>query len=773
MLGMAFCFVLLFVQDTTASPVQVPLYITSSTDYSPNRYQIYAGVNGGALLPYNFDTGAPNFFTVVGAQGGTATDSFTFAQAPTYNYFVNPVTVTLGTREQDVRVTTGTVNLAAVVSITDNGETHLTTGSALADGTYGDFGAGLYGTSTLGTILAQMPLADGLQNGWWIDVAGKADGVGTLTIGLTTEMIQNAKAAPGAITMLMDKSGQQIPTATGLIDGYNKAQVANTTVSLTNGGTTITKTLPTVFDTGGGPNVVIYDPDFLPAAHGQVEISYGGTSFVNYNGTTPWGGAVVVDGDTSGGLRVNPGGATIFENYQVLFHVPSNSLDVGELILIPLPEPSTGALVVLGIAAGVLLRARKKHPRARSLLAFMPMLVAIALLGGGERAQAQLTIPLELVNIGTHHEPIYKLGIWVGLGGGSQRLYEFDTGGPGFWAGYSDNLDHGVNQWWGNFTPTGQTAQTTYSSGTTYQANIVSTSIQIYANGTDATPLHDTGFQTISVAQIYSATLDGNDIFQPIRQDQPFLQGHFFGDFGASLMPAISGATVLYGVLPQIPVADLPGSNLDTGFIVNTGGFANASPSVTLGITPEDNARFTTQVQMNQATGYQYPTTNVQAYEERVITGTMTLSNTGGSTGPLVAPLILDTGAPTGSIHPGGEITELVLDPYLTGVEVTPGTEITFTAAGAAGYNSWTATFTANTTTGLNKFAVDANSQNPDAVNMGLLGFNAYETMFNLSTGNVGFIAVPEPRSVSLLVTGAVLLAGAYHWRRKHRKQKI
>ena len=358
---------LLAASASFAAPVEVPIYIAAG-DYSPNRYTIYAGINGGALLPYNFDTGAPNFFTVVGAQGGTATGSFTFAQAPTYNYFLNPVTVSLGTQQGVALASSGTANVAAVVSITDNGQTHLTTGSMLADGTYGDFGAGLYGTNTLGTILAQMPLESGLQNGWLIDLAGKSGGTGTLTIGLTTAMIQAAKQAPGAITMFMDKSGQQIPTASGLIDGYNKAQVSGTSVTLSDGITTVTKTLPTVFDTGGGPNVVIYDPAFEAANHGAVEISYGGAAFVSYDGTTPWGGVVAVDSDASGGLRVNPGGATIFENYQVLFHLPGNSEDPGELVLIPVPEPSTAALLVpAAVLAMLLWRMRSRRSLRREI----------------------------------------------------------------------------------------------------------------------------------------------------------------------------------------------------------------------------------------------------------------------------------------------------------------------------------------------------------------------------------------------------------------------
>jgi hypothetical protein len=339
---------------------EVPIYVGEG-NYSPSRYTIWAGLDGGPIRPYLFDTGAPNMFTVVGAQGGTATGNFSFAQGLTYNYFESPVAVTLGDSSGAPIVTTGTANVAAVVSITSGGNTTNTSGGPLADGTYGDFGAGLYGNSTLGTILSQVPLTGGLQYGWVVNVAGLTSGSGTLTIGLTTQMIQDAKNTPGAITMVMDKSGSQIPTAGGLIDGYNKAQVATTTVMLSNNGTTVQKTLPTVFDTGGGPNVVIYDPAFTDAEHGQVTVSYGNQTFVDYTDTTPWGGNVVVDSDISGGLRINPGGATIYQNYSVMFHLTGNSSDTGELILVPsvVPESSPVALVLLavcGIASWLLWR---------------------------------------------------------------------------------------------------------------------------------------------------------------------------------------------------------------------------------------------------------------------------------------------------------------------------------------------------------------------------------------------------------------------------------
>ena len=740
-----------------AASYEVPIYI-SEGNYSPNRYTIWAGLDGGPIRPYLFDTGAPNMFTVVGAQGGTVTGNFSFAQGLTYNYFESPVAVTLGNSSGGAVVTTGTANVAAVVSITSGGNTTNTSGGPLADGTYGDFGAGLYGNSTLATILSQVPLAEGLQHGWVVNVAGLTSGSGTLTIGLTTQMIQDAKNTPGAITMVMDKSGSQIPTATGFLDGYNKAQVAATTVTLSNNGTVVQKTLPTVFDTGGGPNVVIYDPAYTPAEHGQVTVAYGNQTFVDYTGTTPWGGNVTVDSDISGGLRVNPGGATIYQNYSVMFHLTGNSSDTGELILVPaaVPEASPAALLLLAACGIVGWLAWQKSRRAAGLL-------VAALLAGASAASAQISIPLELVNIGSNPEsPQYKLGIWIGLGGGQQKLYEFDTGGEGFWAGHSNSLDSGVTQWWGNYTSTGQSATITYSSNITYTADVVDTSIQIYGNGTSSSYLFSTGNQTVSLAKIQSATQDGANIYQPIHQGDPFLQNNFFGDFGASLMPIISGTSVLFGALPQIPVAALPGTNLDAGFIVNTGGYGYQQPMLTLGISTQDNDRFATQVPMSANGTYTFPTTGLPAFEEKLITANMTLSNSSNGTSAVMeAPLILDTGATTGSIRPGPTIPSGVIAPYLNGSDVITGTEIRFTAAGAPGFLGLNATFTADTTVGLNKFGVDTTSQNPNSVNLGLLGFNTYETMFNLTTGNVGFTAtVPEPSGGILLASGlSALLA--------------
>ena len=320
------------ISAVATQPIQIPIYV-SANDYGPNRYTIFAGIDNGPIVPYNFDTGAPNFFSVLGAQGGNATSSFTFAQNPTYYYFVKNATVSLGDQYGMELAKTGQVNYAAVVQINNS----TTTGHILTDNTYGDFGAGLYGNSTLCTILSQFPIGGNLKPGWIVDVAGLNGGNGTLTIGLTANAIATAKSTPGAITMPMAFSGNSIATANGAIPGYNKAQVSGTTLSITKGCLGKTQIVPSVFDTGGGHNSVAYDSRFSGLGGGNMTLSYRGKTILSYNGTTPFGGNITAASPGSGGVRVNPGGAAIYQNYQVVFSL--NSLGTGEIILVPSKIP--------------------------------------------------------------------------------------------------------------------------------------------------------------------------------------------------------------------------------------------------------------------------------------------------------------------------------------------------------------------------------------------------------------------------------------------------
>lgn len=359
-------------------PWTVPIYI-NPTDFTSNRYTIYASVDG-TVKPYLFDTGSPNLFTVFNAQtpGSNPTGNFTFANGDTYNYYLTETTIGLHNQAGTLIVQTANpAGIARVSSISSHGNPANTTNSTtgLPDGTWGDFGAGFYGNSTLSTILTQVPLAPGLQPGYKLDLT-PFNGLtqGTLALGLTTAEIQAAKATPGAITMWMNPSGESIPTANGSVFGYTRDQVRSTFVTLVgpDGAPTVAQTLGTVFDTGGGANAVLYSDAFDNPLlkDGNLTIQYTNpntsetSTILNYDGQTPWpGSAIDVAATTFNNPRVNPG-ASIFDSYIFYFHLnedTGSNQPLGELILVPaVPEPQFGLLLGAALLALVLLRRRTR-----------------------------------------------------------------------------------------------------------------------------------------------------------------------------------------------------------------------------------------------------------------------------------------------------------------------------------------------------------------------------------------------------------------------------
>jgi hypothetical protein len=378
----------------------------------------------------------------------------------------------------------------------------------------------------------------------------------------------------------------------------------------------------------------------------------------------------------------------------------------------------------------------------------------------------QSVIPLELVNInpgagspGYPALPVYKYGIWVGLGGGAPKLYEFDTGGKGFWASYSSTLDSGVSQWWGDFTPTGGTLTNTYASGYSYLANVASTSVQIYASGTSSAPILSTS-APVNVAQITSATIPNQPAAYYSTQTnagQPYLYAGFYGDFGAALLPKSQTGAALYSVLPQIST----GADYN-GFIVRSGGYANPNPTLQVGISSADNAGFGAQVQM-APDGGTFPNSGVATYAEQLFNAGTTWGTGSGAQSFTNIPVVIDTGAPVASIRQGpGFLVDVAYDSSLNysdqGQDKTltvfaPGTPLSLAAPAASGYGPLDAAFTTGDSIGADLFSIDAPSSG--YINLGMNTFNNFDVMFNLSSGNVGFASIPEPSAVGLFALAA------------------
>jgi hypothetical protein len=367
---LAFCLlgfcggVALQAQTNADGSINVPIYATNGVNYSPSHYTIYAAIGGGPLLPYLFDTGAPNFFSFYDTNGAaTATNgSFTFSTGLTYYYEGITSSVSLGSNNTAL-VTSDPLNLAQVRytqgDVFNNTPINQVTNAAApqADGTYGDFGAGFYGSSLLATVLTQIPLSNSLTLGYTLNLTSAqiaSSGQGSLTLGLSAALLNSYATNPNVIRMALSPSGFTIPTTNGgTIAGYNKAQVSNVVVSLTaTNGSTTTTNMPFVIDTGGGPNAVLYATNLMGydnASGLSIDSTNGQPLFSMTNGVTPWGGNVAIITNLAGGVRINSGGY-FFESNIVTFDLADGLVYIEPVQSIP--EPASLWLFLNG---GVLL----------------------------------------------------------------------------------------------------------------------------------------------------------------------------------------------------------------------------------------------------------------------------------------------------------------------------------------------------------------------------------------------------------------------------------
>ncbi|HEY0339230.1 MAG TPA: hypothetical protein VGC34_00365, partial [Steroidobacteraceae bacterium] len=356
------------------SALVLPVYFNSET-LGP-QLESYVSLNGGLVEPYSFDTGAPEFFATYGAwwpgtselsQAGSA--NFTFAQAPTYYYQTASTSVTVTDASGTPAVTVTDANVAQVTNITSYGNGPTPANSfenwataaqgftPLSNGTFGDFGAGLYGDSDLGTILAQVGLSSDLGAGFIVEAPSAilttsvtssgtfasvaAVSPGSVTVGLTAATIAAWKSDPDTIVLSMPPKGGPLPSPDGTAawSSFNKAQAADTVVTLTKDGQTVTFDMGMVIDTDGGNSNNIYstgDIDLPSWASGTLEdvaymltepnVSGGGSSTI-LSYTASSSEPLSAGGHTSSlstpesyGDRDNPG-YNLYLSYTVMFDV--------------------------------------------------------------------------------------------------------------------------------------------------------------------------------------------------------------------------------------------------------------------------------------------------------------------------------------------------------------------------------------------------------------------------------------------------------------------
>ena len=336
------------------------------------------------------------------------------------------------------------------------------------------------------------------------------------------------------------------------------------------------------------------------------------------------------------------------------------------------------------------------------------------------------TIPLRfLPEFATAGQAQVKYGIDVAIGDNLSQVYEFDTGGTSFFAGYNPAF-------WRNVPLTNTAVSDTYSSG-------------IYYNGvvTDAQITLGQGSNTVSTAQPIgiSAILAGGNantgaVFNFQELDEPPVEDRFFGDFGASfnILPVAGLSTPLASPLFQLP------GNLASGFLVRLGPIG-IDPQLTVGITDALRAQFPYAVPVTPvAGGGTYPVSGYDLLEFFGFAPSYTATLGGvtqviGVQGPL--PSLIDSGAPSTGIR----IKGLGGDPFNTNPggagQLQPGATFTAQFPTTMGREALEWTFTAgnNGSVNLVNYQVGQLSNLVQTVNTGLDLYNAYDVMFDIAEG--------------------------------------
>lgn len=338
----------------------------------------------------------------------------------------------------------------------------------------------------------------------------------------------------------------------------------------------------------------------------------------------------------------------------------------------------------------------------------------------------------------------YKIGIEVSLdGGNTYRMYEFDTGGTGFYAAYSPST-------WSSYTPvTTAPSRDIYLSGYTYSTQVVSTDVtfRTMTGGTLSVPNANVGLINFGekVGGITPSDWNADLISTPPVAP---LETNFYGDFGMSL----SSGGGLSSVLSQIA------GGLSNGFIINVGTYPNGAAgeigSIQVGLTQADVTDFETNGMVTAMQGQNtldpHPNSGMPSYSEVLAEGSLALTNStitsNGTLVPYSVPsgFVYDTGAPTTTIHTGSVVNQGSVSSYLsTGPGITATATFSAPAAVTTPPSSpWNLGFQVGGNSGQNEVsstASDVINEPSGYVNTGLNAFFGYRVMYDLADGLLGF----------------------------------
>jgi hypothetical protein len=359
-----------------------------------------------------------------------------------------------------------------------------------------------------------------------------------------------------------------------------------------------------------------------------------------------------------------------------------------------------------------------------------------------------LRVPLQWAQ-DVSNPSILKLGIQASLNGGSPRLFEFDTGGTGFFATFAD-ATASLSPWWGS-APTCTaspcpTFSTTYDSGLTYTGNLVSGSVSLFAGASSAAPLltvpNLSVGQTTAILCNPNATCGGKTTATGASsweastgQANPPVQGNFYGDFGLSLRNGGAGGPNILITQDAFWAAFDPA--ITRGYRVHA---AAGSLQVSLGSTQfSDTSNLTTLIFDTGAT-------------TTIHTGTLTINGV-----PFPSPgnfpcSLTSLGCPFPTTQPNSSVTP---PPPFNATSVLGGAQVQVSGLSlSTGQSATLLDFTAGnnkaTTPAFNEVAVQGYSTDPSDlapacaalpspqpcyyVNTGILPFLSHDVIVNLSS---------------------------------------
>jgi hypothetical protein len=367
---------------------------------------------------------------------------------------------------------------------------------------------------------------------------------------------------------------------------------------------------------------------------------------------------------------------------------------------------------------------------------------------------APIIIPLEIVTMETDGLPYYKYGIWASLGDSeTPRLFEFDTGGDGFYAAWGEEN----SPWWGGPAPRGDAFLQKYGSGNTYTGYAATTTVSLFASGA----AHGTALLTsgeVAVGQS-SKIVNGSDTLWDSHSspDVPPVQGHFYGDFGLSLKASTNSISNIFTQL------NYDTNSVVAGFIVKAAPYGTTNgATVQVGIRPEQTNDFAFKFKMEGATDNGGTYSN---YSAELIKVALALSSSNSIYSTNKMGINLDTGNPTPGFH-----TDDIPPDLLSGGGIDPGVLLQLMQSeGESPFFQ----LLAGTNYGIDYMYVE--SKNHPYLNIGAPFFQQYEVMFDFQNGWVGInpLVVPEARQAALMgvaVIGFILFAAGRRVYRRLRR---